>query len=535
MSGAHLAKQYPAESDTVEFKAGAGVDPLQRSMAAFSNTRGGSVLIGVADDGRAVGVPDPSGVVARVHAATRDIRDLGRYEVRTLDVDGLAVVVVEVSRRVNGFAQLANGLVLVRRGEHDVPLFGAELATFLMGRQMQRFESHTIAEGLSAADSRAIDEVVAAHGWDPEHSDLVARLTERGLLSPTDRSLTVAGALFVAPELHDRLGKAFVEVRRYPDEGDAYDKRLTVRGPLQDQVRTATRLVMDELGNDFVVSGVYRYEMPKLPEEVIREAVANAVAHRSYETTGTATVIEVRPGRVVIRSPGGLPEGVTVENIRDAQSARNVVVIDVLRKFRVAEDAGRGVDVMQDRMSEALLDPPRFTDLGSAFEVVLPVHSPMSPEERAWIIAMERQGRVGKNDTLLLLHAARGEKLTNGAARTLLGVDSVKARVALKRLCEAGFLRQHGTRGGATYVLQPHLRPGLGARQSPEELAELVLRHAAREPLTNQAVREITGLQRDEALALLQVLVRQGRLRLEGERRGARYVLTQTAIPWDRG
>jgi ATP-dependent DNA helicase RecG len=533
VSGAEFRATYPRESDTVEFKAGAGQEPLQRSMAAFSNTAGGVILVGADDDGVPVGVADPAAVTARVHTATRDVRDLGRYAVRVIQVDGRAVVAITVARRIHGFAQLANGLVLVRRGEHDMPLFGAELATFLMGRQMQRFESQPADATLADAADDAIDDVIGAHGWNPEDPDLTARLTERGLLAASGESLTVAGALFLAPAKHEGLGKAYVEVRRYPDDGDAYDKRLTLRGPLQVQVRETTRVVMNELGNDFVVSGIYRYEMPKLPEVVIREAVANAVAHRSYEASGTATVVEVRPGRVVVRSPGGLPEGVTVENLRDAQSARNLIVIDVLRKFRVAEDAGRGVDVMQDRMSEALLDPPRFTDLGHAFEVVLPVHSAITPEERAWIMTVERQGRLEQKDALLLLHAARGERLTNAVARAVLGADSVQARAALKRLCQAGFLSQHGTRGGATYVLEPNVRTTSAARRSPEELAELVLEHAAREPLSNQVVRQITGLQRDEALALLRGLVRDGRLRQVGERRGVRYVLSQTAIPLD--
>jgi hypothetical protein len=51
VSAAAFRRRFPREGDTVEFKTGVGQDPLQRSMVAFSNTDGGSVLVGVADDG----------------------------------------------------------------------------------------------------------------------------------------------------------------------------------------------------------------------------------------------------------------------------------------------------------------------------------------------------------------------------------------------------------------------------------------------------------------------------------------------------
>lgn len=517
---------YPREGDTVEFKQGAGAEPVQRSMVAFSNTVGGAILIGVDDGGRVLGLPDPHGVIAKVHLATRDIRDLGRYVTDVVTVDGRAVVRVTVQRRVSGFAQLASGLVLVRRGEHDVPLFGAELATFLMGRQLQRFESQTLAVALAEADETLLDELVSVHSWLPDTENVTNRLRERGLLDPAGEDrLTVAGALFLAPSASD-LGKAYVEVRRYPDDGDAYDKRAIIGGPPQTQVRETTRHVIDELGNEFVVAGADRYELPKLPPEVVREAVANAVAHRSYEASGTATVIEIRPGRVVVRSPGGLPEGVTIENLRDAQSSRNLVVIDVLRRFHVAEDAGRGIDVMQDRMADALLDPPRFADLGHTFEVTLPVHSPITPSERAWVMSIEDSGGIERADRLLLVRAARGERLTNAVARAALGVDSTAARSALQRLCEAGLLLPRGTRGGAYYVLAPHLGGQVALRLDADEAERVVLAHVREAgAVSNQRVRELTSYDERDALQLLQRLVARGELARVGDRRGTRYVV----------
>jgi len=92
-----------------------------------------------------------------------------------------------------------------------------------------------------------------------------------------------------------------------------------------------------------------------------------------YEDVGRSIRVEAYPERVEVTSPGGMPEPVTEQNIRDTQSARNATVLGVLRRLRLAEDIGRGVDVIQDEMAEALLDPPRFEELGHSVRVILPI------------------------------------------------------------------------------------------------------------------------------------------------------------------
>jgi ATP-dependent DNA helicase RecG len=319
------------------------------------------------------------------------------------------------------------------------------------------------------------------------------------------------------------LGKTYVEVFRYRDRGTAYDRRVSITGPLTAQVAGATKLVLDELGTDLVVLGVRRYELPRLPEGVLREAIANAVAHRQYENGRSAVRIEIRPDSVTIASPGPLPEPVTVANIRDQNAARNVSIIATLRRFRLAEDAGRGVDLMEDVMAANLLDPPEFSDDGTSVTVRLGMASAVTPAERAWIQEVERRGEIRAPDRILLVQAARGVPLTNSYARELLAADSVDARGALQRLRDAGLLRQSGERGGAVYHLAPDLSPPAGLRLDPRELAHLVVALAAEGPLTNHTVRERTGLDRARALALLTSLVEDGRLVRRGERRGSWY------------
>jgi ATP-dependent DNA helicase RecG len=272
-----------------------------------------------------------------------------------------------------------------------------------------------------------------------------------------------------------------------------------------------------------VVLGMRRYDLPRVPPVVVREAIANALAHRSYELDRTPVRIHIRPSSVQILSPGGLPEPVTIENIRETTAPRNVAVISALRRYGLAEDAGRGIDVMEDTMLEEMLDPPKFEDSGHEVVVTLPIRSAVAPVERAWIRELERRGTLHGPDRLVLIHAARGESLTNGRVREILQTDESTAREVLHRLRNAEFLDQHGVRGGATYHLRGSLAPPAGLRLEPIELADLIENMAAEGPISNADVRRATGLDRSEVRALLAGLVREGRLVQRGEKRGTRY------------
>lgn len=518
---------FPAEGQYVEFKAGVSRTTIEEVAVAFSNAYGGVLLLGVDDAGQIRGCPIGPAVEADVHGAMASIRNPGRYQVHQLLVGNGAVRVVSIAKRVQGFAQTASGRVLLRRGASNQPLFDAELRRFITERSLERFESSDSGVPLETAGSDLVRRLAEAFGW--FETGVAERLFEQGLTtrSASSANLTVAGALYLLTVPSDRLGKCFIEVLRFPGIGSDYDRRTEFRGPLNEQVEHATNAIIEEIGSDLIVLGLRRYDLPRLPPVVVREAMANAVAHRSYELNGVAIRVEIRSDAVRIISPGPLPEPVTVGNIREAQSARNPAVIAVLRRLRLAEDAGRGVDVMQDEMQAELLDPPNFVDTGHSVEVTLPVRSGVSPRERAWLREIEARGDIMPADRLLLVHAARGEVLTNARAREILQTDRDEARRALQRLRDAALVVQMGERGGASYHLNESLAPPAGLRLRAEQIAEMVERLALEHGrVTNAMVRERTGLDRLDALRVLDDLVVRGRLVRRGERRGAHYVPT---------
>jgi ATP-dependent DNA helicase RecG len=523
-----FATAFPDEGDHVEWKEGFSQRRIQEAVVAFSNSGGGVIVIGVTDLGRVVGRDLTEGMRYDLHRAISEVHDTGRYDLYSLLVGDRSVSVVSVSRRENGFAQLSDGRVLVRRGKMNTALLGAELREFVSARSLVRFDRTGAGVRLDEADPALLARLQNAYGW-TDGTELPDRLVEHGLVLPMGgrQELTIAGAGYLLAHPEAVLGKSLIEIFRYPAEAEEYDRRDTVAGPFDEQVRVATRLIVDELGTDLVVLGTLRHDLPRIPEVVIREAIANAVAHRDYELHGVSTRVDMTPDFVRITSPGRLPEPVTIHNLREAQSARNPEIIGVLRRLRLAEDAGRGIDVMQDEMQAELLDRPQFEEGDRTVEVILATRSTVTPRERAWVREVERRGHIEPRDRALLVHAARGEGLTNATVRSLLGVDSVDARQALQRLRDAGFLRQLGERGGTRYRLSGDLTPPAGLQLGREELEDLVLDLAAEGPVTNAIVRARTGVDRVAAKELLGRLVADGTLEKQGERRGTRYTLVE--------
>lgn len=533
MLPADFAAAFPGESELIEFKQGLPENKIREAVVAFSNSDGGVILLGVRDDGTVQGLDADGDTIARVHRMVATVRNPGRYDVTPLLVGDRTVLVLSVRRRREGFAQLADGRVLGRRGAMNAPLFDADLARLISQRALTRFESTPTDLTLTAADPQLLDRLVAAYGWTGGNDQLPARLAEAGLLEgPRDQArLTVAGALYLLRRPSDVLGKTYIEIFRYRDGSENYDRRIEIDGPADEQVERATSTLSGELGVDVVVLGVRRHELPRIPPTVIREAIANAVAHRTYENPGQPVRVEIRPDRVVISSPGPLPEPVTLANMRDQSAARNLTVIRTLRRYRLAEDAGMGIDAMEDGMQAALLERPEFDADTTRVEVTLRLGSAVTPQERAWVAEIEKRGDIRAGDRLLLLHAARGELLTNTSARELLGVDSVHARNALQRLRDLGLLVQAGQRGGVTYSLASGLGPPAGPRLDDAALRGLVMDMAADGPVTNEAVRTRTGLDRTQVLVLLNTMVSAGQLERRGERRGTRYVRPEAPMP----
>ncbi len=504
-------------------------DPLQRAIVAFSNANGGVLLIGVNNRGHPVGCPFGEGVKRDLWEIVNSINSPGPVKLHGARIDGTEITVVSVERRRQGIAQTSGGTPFVRKSKQNLPLVGEELLALMSDRVKDSFDGGASRWSVEDADPslavalcRALDLEFAS-----DAASLADALEGRGLVLRVRHGsvLTNAAALFLVPRAGQALGKCHIDAFRYERDAAEYDRRVSFAGTPAQQVEETSAWISEELGSDLVVVGSRRYDLPRLPHKALREVIANAVAHRDYQLSGSAVEVHLTPTEVVVTSPGGFVAPVTSENLQDAHAARNNRVIHVLRAFGLAEDAGRGIRVILQEMAEDLRLRPTFAeDPPGCVTVRLPVEGSVTPEERAWVRDLEARGDLLADDRRVLVEAARGFELTNSGVRSLLDIDSVKARQSLGRLRDAGLLEQEGIKGGARYRLAPTLYAPTGVPLSREERRARIVALAVDRPITNSTVRAETGLSRHEARSLLAELVASGDLELRGRGRGAHYV-----------
>lgn len=520
---------FPDESHYVEWKEGISRKKIQEAVVAFSNADGGVVMIGIDDRGNPKGRKLNADAEKSIWEIVNQLESPGNIKLSNFLVDETESIAISVEKRQQGISQTSDGRPLIRRGKQNLPLMGAALVELVAQRGQERFDSMASSWSLADADRRLLSELCQAFALDPaiDTESRVDALEERGMVVSRggNAMLTIAGALFLVPSAPEQLGKCFVEVFRYGDGSTAYEQRFTYEGTPAEQVREATTRIEEELGFDLVFIGGTRHELRRLPLKALREVLANAVAHRDYQLSGSAVEVHIRSGEVMVRSPGGFVAPVTSENLRNAHAARNRRIIHALRAFRLAEDAGLGIGVILEEMSHDLRPEPSFAEEVPGFVTVrLPIESPVLPEERAWIREQEARDSLLPLDRRVLIEAARGTVLTNASVRSLLGVDSDKARQSLQRLRDAGFLEQRGERRATSYRIVPSVARPTRTLLDKAELMEAICQLAETGPITNAIVQERLGLSRRQALTLLTELVTEERLELRGSKRGSHYV-----------
>lgn len=520
---------FPSEGQQVEWKTGTSRRPIQEAVVAFSNADGGILMIGVDDRGATVGCPLDEGVEKDLWETISQIESPGPVRINGMRIGQEEITVLTVDPRHDSIAQTSNGRPLIRRGKQNLPLLGRELRMLLASRLPGDFERVPSPWSLSDAGAKLLTELCAAFGIEADQDPvrLAAALAQRGLAVPDDPAciLTNAGALFLVEDASPAFGKSHIEVFRYGERSAEYDRREVFGGTPSQQVQAALDWIIAEVGLDLVVVRTVRHELTRLPADALREVLANAVAHRDYQLSGSAVEVHLTPSEVTVMSPGGFAGRVTSENIGEAHFARNRAVINVLRAFGLAEDAGRGIELVRHEMAAALRFAPVFEEAPAGWvRVVLPTGGPVTPEEMAWTHEIEGDADLLPGDRRVLIEALRGTELTNSAVRALLDVGVSPARNTLQQMCASGLLEEEGGGAGTRYRLSTSLPAPYGRPLSRDEMRAVILGWADAGPVTNAVVQSRLGVTRSQALTLLRGLADDGLIAKSGTGRGAHYL-----------
>jgi len=439
---------------------------LFKPLSAFANRAGGGILLfGLDEDAgfKVVGVGNPRKLQEDLSGLAAQMEPPLRPSFSVEEIEGGTVVAIEVPEVA--FDQkpcyhrphhLQEGS-FIRVGNSTRRMSDYEIYSFISSRTQPKFDSEPILEAtLEDLDRGKLEEYLAqqrkarpnAPHWSLPFEQILKQLRivieTDGILRPTLTGLLMFGSY--PQRFEQQMVVVFLQfygttTTEEAPSGERFLDNRKFEGTVKEIIDNATDYVMAGMRKGSLIRGITMQDIPEYPEVALREAIVNAVAHRDYSHFVRGSHIQVRmfADRLEVQNPGGLYGGVTVDELKEGQSTRNLLLVQLMEDVHLVENRGSGIDAMLDAMRKANLQPPRFEDKRTSFLVVLYNAPAMSDEER--ILAYIREhGSIKRAD-----------------CQQLLGVDEIKAKYVLRKMKDAGLLRQEGTRRGAHYVLA---RPG---------------------------------------------------------------------------
>lgn len=144
------------------------------------------------------------------------------------------------------------------------------------------------------------------------------------------------------------------------------------KGSLISQINELLNYIkLNNNNNIKIIGDPERQETKDYPEAAIREAVVNAFAHRDYLLHSDIKV-ELFDDHLEILSPGGIPDGLTLEEVKDGMTAvRNPQLVHILDKLKYVENYGTGIRRIYDAYNGTDKSPV-FEVRPNSFKVILP-------------------------------------------------------------------------------------------------------------------------------------------------------------------
>ena len=334
------------EGPTVEFKRSLTKD-IGRELCAFANAGGGTVLIGVSDAGKVVGVADHNRLKSRVVSTARSADPPIVVEVESVG-EILRVAVPPQKRKPYSFG----GRFFMRDGASSQQMSNAEVEDLFYAAGRLHFDRKPSRDFSMEKD---LDDETwtrfSARAKIPESMDRMVALRNLGLLDGEDR-MTHAGAWLLARDVRRFTTTAHVSCALFlgKEKVRILDRR-DFHSDIPTMVDDALAWILTKINVEFIIKHVRREERPELPEEALREAVANAVAHRDYRSTANVQVY-VFKDRIEIVSPGGLPAGMTEADLGLKSMPRNPLLFGMLYRMDVVENIGSGIKRVRDLCRE---------------------------------------------------------------------------------------------------------------------------------------------------------------------------------------
>lgn len=543
------------ESLTVEFKSEQyrpqTDDEIVENVVALANTEGGTLYLGIEDDGVVTGVAkrhrNINGLAAFIFNKT--VPQLS-VRVALLHEGDKPVVGIEVDNSQQ-IVSTSQGKTLQRRLKADgmpevVPLFVAQFISRLSQQRSYDFSAQPAPESqLSDLNPEARDKLrnsirsanvqSSLLSFDDDDFDRALELVVDGPYGPQP---SIAGLLTIGNVDAIRRSvpgaSAVFQVMKGTVPKVSVDPFVL---PLVDMFDRMSDLMAPWNPSHEIMSGLIRIDIPDFDHGAFREAMINAFCHRDYARMGDVRLVVDDDG-LTVANPGGFIEGVSEDSLLTAQPrSRNPQLALILKAAGYVERAGRGVDTIYAGSIAAGGAFPDYSQ-SSAEEVVLFLRRVVPDAAFVTMISEEerRRGAPLPVWSLIVLSLLREHRrLSMTQLRDFSHLERRRVVSAVEALVETGLVEGIGAGVSRTYMLSSQVykrADGLASYVRQRDIdatrrGGLVLEFAQRNggAIATSDVMDLFGLSYISAYRLLKGLTEAGKLRREGSGPSSRYVL----------
>ena len=429
------------ESETVELKLIVN-DVIKKEIVAFANSEGGTIYIGVSDDGEVVGIEDSDKSGLQVSSMVHDnIKpDLSMFvSYRTLNFDGKEVLSIDVERGTNRPYYLANkGLrpegVYIRHGFSSIPASDSTI------RNMIKETDGDVYEAL-----RSINQDLTFNSCENEFKNRNIDFKEQALKLVSNDGLYTNLGLLLSDQCPYTIKAAVFE----DYDQSLFKDRNEFSGSLLKQLEDVYSFIDKYNNNRSTFDKLWRIDTRDYPEKALREALLNSIVHRDYSYSAS-TLISIYKDRLEIVSVGGLMPGYELKDIKNGLSdTRNPNLANIFYRLKLIEAYGTGIKKIYDAYELSGCEPEIITT-NNSFKIILP-NINYKQNNNLYISSPEMKYC---DENILLKYLNDNQSITRKEVETLMGLSQSSAGRILKKMVDEGKLIQFGGSKNIKYMLR---------------------------------------------------------------------------------
>lgn len=338
-----------------------------------------------------------------------------------------------------------------RSGSTKQELKGAALDKFLLGKQGKHWDSIlypnvSVTELKSDTFNFFRKRGIKARRLDDDALSDSNELLLNNLKLTENGQLKRAALLLFHPDPEKYVTNAYVKIGYFSDDDSDLLFQDEVHGNLFEQVEKTMDLLFTKYIKAIIsYEGIYRVETYEYPQEAVREAIHNAIAHKDY-SGATPIQISVYKNKIMIWNYGQLPENWTIDTLQEKHSSvpYNPDISNAFFRIGYIEAWGRGIRKMNEQCAKAGLPNPLYYYASSGFWVVF--HKDIYNETDL------REKGLNERQIKAILFFKSKKTITTAEYAQKYSISERTARRDLSELVDKNLLKNEGDTKGTRYL-----------------------------------------------------------------------------------